>query len=200
MTLDLKKVLVATRNPNKFEEIKAYLAPYDIEVLSGNDVDLPEVQEIGTSFEDNAILKARATANALGIPSLSDDSGLCIKALGGQPGIFSARWAGREQNYMHAYKKIESELTAINAQDDRRATFVCCLVLCFPDNPEPLIFEGQVEGTITKGPRGASKFGYDPVFIPNGYKKTFAEMTAAEKQKISHRTEALKKFVTALLR
>jgi XTP/dITP diphosphohydrolase len=197
MSIKIDKLVLATRNKHKLEELKSYLAPHHIEVIA-LDTSVPDVKETGKSFEDNALLKAKAACKAMNLPALADDSGLCVWGIGGSPGVYSARWAGPEQDYEHAFNKIESELKQNESHTDRRASFICTLALCFPDQRTPMIFEGRIDGTIVTPPRGPIKFGYDPIFIPNGYKKTFAEMTAAEKQKISHRTQALRHFIAAV--
>lgn len=198
MAIKIEKLVLATRNQHKLVELKAYLEPYKIKVVSYNDITIPDVRETGESFEDNALLKACAIAKATGLPALADDSGLCVWGIGGRPGVYSSRWAGPQQDYDHAFKKIESELKHNDSHMDRRASFICSLALCFPDERTPLTFEGRVDGTLLNPGRGPMKFGYDPIFLPTGSKKTFAEMTAAEKQKISHRTQALKHFIAAV--
>lgn len=197
MAIKLEKLVLATRNQHKLQELKVYLQPYSIEVVLP-DASMPDVKETGESFEDNALLKAYSIAKATGLPALADDSGLCVWGIGGRPGVYSARWAGPKQDYEHAFKKIESELAHNGSHMDRRASFICSLALCFPEGQDPLTFEGRIDGTIINPPRGPMKFGYDPIFVPEGYKQTFAEMPAAEKQKISHRTQALKHFIAAV--
>lgn len=191
-----KDLVLATHNPHKLAELKAYLAPHGLQVVAP-DSTLPDVEETGTTFEANALLKAQAAVQFTSLPALADDSGLCVEALGGRPGLYSARWAGPDQDYPAAFRQIEAELAQQGPQVDRSAYFICVLALCFPDERPPRFFEGRIDGTIITLPRGLLTFGYDPIFVPNGYTQTFAEMPADEKQKISHRTRALQQFVAA---
>lgn len=195
--ISLSQLVLATHNPNKLAELQTYLQASAVDVIAP-DKNLPDVEETGSTFEANALLKARAVAQATGLPALADDSGLCVWALDGRPGIYSARWVGPGEDYSHAFQRIENELQELGDAADRSASFVCVLALCFPDERPPRIFEGRVDGTLVTPARGPMRFGYDPVFVPKGYTQTFAEMPTAEKQAISHRTRALEKFVAAI--
>ena len=188
-----KKLVLATHNPGKVREIGALLAPFGVEVVSAGDLGLPEPVEDGETFAANAEIKARAAAEASGLPALSDDSGLAVAALGGDPGIHSARWAGPDKDFTLAMRTVEDKLSG---QDDRRAHFVCALALCWPDGHLE-VFEGTVNGTLVWPPRGDKGFGYDPVFMGDGYAITFGEMEPAEKHRISHRADAFGKLVAA---
>lgn len=187
-----EKILFASRNAGKITEIKNMLKPLGIEVISAADAELPEVEETGTTFAENSLLKSRSAASTLGIPCIADDSGLCVDALDGAPGVYSARYApGRDFD-----KGMDKLLAAMEKSPDksRKAHFSCVVSLAYPDGKYKL-FEGRVDGVIAaeKMP-GKNGFGYDPLFIPDGYKCSFAQMTAEEKNKISHRGRAMKKF------
>ncbi|HEY8191803.1 MAG TPA: RdgB/HAM1 family non-canonical purine NTP pyrophosphatase [Alphaproteobacteria bacterium] len=184
-------LVLATHNKGKVIEIGALLAPFDVEVISAGDLNLPEPEETGATFIDNAKLKALAAAAASGLPALADDSGLSVNALGGAPGIFSARWAGPEKDFAMAMERVQRELAG---KPDRRAAFICALALAWPDGHTE-IFEGRIDGTITDAPRGSGGFGYDPIFIPLNRKETFGEMDPAQKQAMSHRAQAFAKLV-----
>ncbi len=197
MTLKLsrgQKIVLATSNLEKIKELKDLLAPYDIKAVTLAELGLKETEETGSSFVDNATLKARACAEATKLPALADDSGLSVRALGGQPGVFTARWAGPKKDYVHAMKKIEDELARMEGHPDRRASFVCCLALSSPEG-EVRTFEEKVDGELVWPIRGTNNMGFDPMFMPLGYRKTFGEMTLEEKQRISHRRQAFLKFV-----
>ena len=185
------KLVLATHNKGKVKEIAALLAPYDVDVVSAGDLDLPEPEETGATFIDNAKLKALAAATVSGLPALADDSGLSVNALDGAPGIYSARWAGPEKDFKIAMQRVQDEL---GDAADRGAAFVCALALAWPDGHTET-FEGTVEGTLIWPPRGERGFGYDPMFIPLNYNKTFAEMEPVAKQAISHRARAFEKLV-----
>lgn len=184
-------LLIASGNEGKVKEIQSLLAPYGKKVLSATSFGLQEPDETGISFIENAELKARYYSKMTNLPALADDSGLCVNALEGMPGIYSARWAGPLKDFAHAMDKIQAQLGDLN---DRTAYFVCALSLCWPDQVV-LNVEGKVEGHLTFPARGNLGFGYDPIFIPNGYTQTFGEMTAHDKEKISHRTDAFNKLV-----
>jgi len=169
------------------------IEPFGIAVVSASDLGLPEPEETGTTFAENAALKAHAAAADSGHPALADDSGLAVAALEGAPGIFSARWAGPSKDFTAAMARVERELEKTGA-DNRRAAFVCALCLADPDGRERA-FEGRIEGHLTWPPRGDKGFGYDPMFVAAGYEITFGEMEAAEKHKISHRARAFAKLV-----
>lgn len=186
----MKKLLIASHNQGKVDEIGRMIAPYAISVVSAAEAKLDEPEETGTTFAANAELKARHAMEHSGLPSLADDSGLCVEHLGGAPGVYSARWGGPNKDWPTAFSRIEKELGGKKPN----AHFMCVLCLCLPDGSSHF-FEGRIDGTLTFTPRGGQGFGYDPIFIPNGYTKTFAEMSAEEKNRISHRALAFKKFV-----
>jgi XTP/dITP diphosphohydrolase len=189
------KLVVASHNAGKVAEIETLLAPLRIEVFSAAALGLLEPEETGMSFADNALLKARAAAMASGLPALADDSGLEVEALGREPGIYSARWAGPARDFAMAMRNVEEKLKAIGAvtPDQRRAEFVCVLSLCLPDG-DHREFEGRVSGTLIWPPRGNKGFGYDPMFVPVGSGRTFGEMEPADKHRISHRAHAFRKL------
>jgi XTP/dITP diphosphohydrolase len=189
-------LVIASHNKGKVAEIAELLAPFGFAVKSAGDLGLPEPEETEDSFAGNAVLKARAAAEASGLAALADDSGLCVSALGDAPGIYSARWAGPKKDFSFAMARIERELNAKNATD-RSAKFVCALALALPGgNVE--IFEGAVEGSVVFPPRGGNGFGYDPIFIADGMAITFGEMEPAAKHAISHRARAFEKLVAWL--
>ena len=193
------RLVIASHNQGKVREIRALLAPFGIEPVAAGDLGLPEPEETGTTFAENALIKARASAEGSGIVALADDSGLCVDALGGEPGVHTADWAetphGRDWEL--AMRKVEDRLEALGSDVDRSARFVCTLALCWPDG-ETAPFEGRISGHLTWPPRGELGFGYDPVFVPEGHDQTFAELEPEEKHAISHRAEAFKKLVNAL--
>ncbi|MCP1230181.1 RdgB/HAM1 family non-canonical purine NTP pyrophosphatase [Acetobacter indonesiensis] len=188
------KLVLASHNKGKLAEFSTLLADFGITVLSAGDLDLPEPDETETTFAGNAALKAVAAAKATNLPALSDDSGLCVSALGGAPGIYSARWAGPDKDFPAAMARIHDGI----GPDERDAWFICVLCLAFPDGTTHL-FEGRVNGQITWPPRGEKGHGYDPIFTPEGETRTFAEMEEAEKNAISHRARAFKAFREACL-
>ena len=190
------RLVIASHNPGKLREIAALLTPYGVDVVSAGDLGLPEPEETGQSFAANAELKARAAARGSGLPALADDSGLAVAALDGAPGIYSARWAGPDKDFQIAMEKVEAELAAKGASD-RRAAFVCALTLAWPDGAEET-FEGRVEGHLVWPTRGTRGFGYDPMFVPEGYDIAFGEMDPAAKHAISHRARAFAKLVAAV--
>lgn len=189
----LKQLVVASHNPGKVREIAALLAPLGLAVQSAGDLDLPEPDETETTFAGNALLKARAAAAASGLPALADDSGLCVAALDGAPGIYSARWAGPDKDFTRAMQQVWEAVTA-SGNPDRRASFTCVLALAFPDGRDE-IFEGRVDGTLVWPPRGDRGFGYDPLFVPDGHTATFAEMDPGAKHAMSHRAHAFRQFL-----
>jgi XTP/dITP diphosphohydrolase len=193
------KLVVATHNPGKAREIADLLGPYGVEILPAGAHNLPEPEETGDSFAANAELKARAAAAASGLPALADDSGLCVDALGGEPGIYSARWAGPAKDFMVAMSEVEKKLTAKGATvvARRHAHFVSALTVAWPDGHSET-FEGRVDGTLVWPPRGAKGFGYDPMFVPDGLTQTFGEMDPAHKHVLSHRARAFRKLTDAL--
>lgn len=187
------RLVVASHNPGKVREIKELIGPFGIETLGAAELGLSEPDETGSTFADNAGLKAEAAAIASGLPSLSDDSGLCVDALNGDPGVYSARWAGPQKDFRLAMRRIE-ELLDAQGTPDKRAHFVCALALAAPGE-QTGIYEGRVFGALTFPPRGDRGFGYDPIFVPEGYRFTFGEMDPKEKHAISHRARAFAKFV-----
>ena len=191
------KLVIASHNPGKIREIAALLGPYGIEPISAGDLDLPEPEETGTTFVANAELKARIASDLSGLPALADDSGLCVDALGGDPGIFSARWAGESKDFDMAMRLVEDRLTE-EPDMPRAAHFVCALALAWPDGHVEW-FEGRVDGTLVWPPRGGNGFGYDAMFLPIGGEQTFGEMDAAAKHAISHRADAFRQLVAAVL-
>ena len=196
------KLVIATHNKGKLREIRALLAPFGIECLSAADLDLPEPEETGVTFADNADLKARAAADLSGLPALSDDSGLCVDALGGRPGVFTANWAEDaqgERDWMRGMTRVWEELEAAGPDASRDAHFVCALAIAWPNDGQCETFEGRVDGSLVWPPRGEKGFGYDPIFVANGYDITFGEMDPDEKHAISHRAEAFRKLVAALV-
>ena len=194
------KLVVASHNPGKIREIADLVEPYGLEVVSAADLALPEPEETETTFAGNARLKAVTAAKAAGLPALSDDSGLEVEALGGQPGVYSARWAGPEKDFNLAMKRVADELNVAGAwkEPGPRANFTCALCLAWPDG-EAHIFEGKVFGRLVWPPRGDRGFGYDPMFLPDGETLTFGEMDPADKHAISHRARAFALFVDACL-
>ena len=189
------RLVVASHNQGKVEEISALLAPFAIDAVSAGTLGLAEPEETGTSFEANAALKAKAAADASGLPAIADDSGLVIPALGGAPGIYSARWAGASKDFGFAMKRVHAEL----GDRDRSARFVAVLALAWPDGSLEL-FRGEAPGRLVWPPRGERGFGYDAMFVPLGGSQTFGEMEPAEKHKISHRAHAFAKLVEGCLR
>lgn len=185
-------IVLASHNPGKVREIMALLAPLGFEVKGAAALGLPEPEETGATFAENAVLKARAAASAAGLPALADDSGLVVFAIDGAPGIYSARWAGPDKNFGAAMERVRSELEARQARD-RAAKFVCALALAQPDGAVH-VFEGEVEGKLVFPPRGDKGFGYDPIFVADGMHETFGELAPAHKHAISHRARAFAKL------
>ncbi len=188
-------LVLATHNQGKLREIKELLADRQIEVLSAAALGLDEPEETETSFTGNARLKARAAAQATSLPALADDSGLVVEALNGDPGIYSARWAGPEKDFAMAMQLVEQKL-AESGSDDRRAHFICSLSLVWPEGFDVTV-EGRVDGTLVWPPRGSNGFGYDPMFIADGYDQTFGEMDPALKHAIGHRADAFDQLLRA---
>ena len=196
-----KTLVIATHNAGKLREISALLAPHGVECLSAGMLGLPEPAETGKTFAENALIKARAAAEASQIPALADDSGLCVAALNGRPGVYTADWAGRQwfegemgRDWYMAMGKVEGLLCELGPDVDRSAWFSCVLALAWPDG-DSAVYEGRVDGSLTWPPRGKLGSGYDPVFVPNGSTLTFAEIDAQEKHRISHRADAFAKLV-----
>ena len=201
------RVVIATHNPGKLREMRELLAPYGIETVAVSALNLSEPEETGTTFAANARIKAHAAAQASGLPAFADDSGLAVDALGGAPGIYSARWAGEAKDFGAAMRQVEAELQGQDATtaDKRRAHFVSALCVAWPD-AHVEEFEGVVTGTLVWPPRGDKGFGYDPIFMPDGFDRTFGEMTGEEKhglpprgQGLSHRARAFIQLAKACL-
>jgi XTP/dITP diphosphohydrolase len=201
------RLVIATHNPGKLAEMRELLAPFRIEAISAGEMGLDEPEETGTTFSENARIKACAAALASALPAFADDSGLVVEALGGAPGIHSARWAGPDRNFGRAMSEIEDKLQAARATtpESRKAHFVSALCLAWPDGHVEE-FEGRVDGTLVWPPRGDKGFGYDPIFLPDGYSRTFGEMTSEEKHGLpprglglSHRARAFRKLAEACL-
>lgn len=190
-------LVIASHNPGKVGEIADLLAPYRVRVVSAAARGLPEPEETGTTFAANARIKAAAAARAADAPALADDSGLAVAALGGRPGIRSARWAGPDKDFAVAMGRVEAELKKTGATD-RHAAFVCSLCLAWPDGAFE-VFEGRVEGKLVWPPRGTRGFGYDPMFVPAGFELTFGEMEPAAKHAVSHRARAFAKMIARVL-
>ena len=188
-------LVIASHNEGKVREIADLLALFGVETVSAGKLGLPEPEETGASFAENARLKAMAAARASGLAALADDSGLEVRTLAGEPGIHSARWRGAARDFGLAMERVHRELAAAGAKD-WSANFTCALALAAPDG-KCEVFEGKVFGTITWPPRGARGFGYDPVFVPEGYKQTFGEMEPSLKDSISHRARAFEKLMQA---
>ncbi|WP_296615191.1 RdgB/HAM1 family non-canonical purine NTP pyrophosphatase [Sphingomonas sp.] len=192
------KLVIASHNEGKVREIEALLGPYGIQPVSAKSLDLPEPEETGTTFVANAELKALQAADLSGLPALADDSGLCVEALNGDPGIFSARWAGPAKDFGLAMKLVEDNLAATGPDAVRDAHFVCALALAWPDGHVEW-FEGRVDGVLVWPPRGEHGFGYDPMFLPDGHDRTFGEMMPDEKTSLTHRAAAFRQLVDAVL-
>ncbi|MGP1352612.1 MAG: RdgB/HAM1 family non-canonical purine NTP pyrophosphatase [Parasphingopyxis sp.] len=198
------KLLIASHNAGKVGEIGELVRPHGMDVVSAAELDLPEPEETGTTFAENALIKAHAGAEGSGIVALADDSGLCVNALGGAPGVYTADWAeadtfegGPGRDWYMAMGKVEGKLAELGPETDRSAYFACTLALAWPDGHSE-VFEGRAPGSLTWPPRGTLGFGYDPVFVPEGRQKTFAEIDPAEKHAISHRADAFAKMMKAV--
>lgn len=191
------RLVVASHNPGKLREIAELVSGRGIEAVSAAELGLPEPEETGTSFAANAELKARAAATASRLPAMADDSGLAVHALGGEPGIYSARWAGPDRDFGAAMQKVEHLLTA-SSRADRSAHFICALCLAWPDGHVET-FEGRVHGTLVWPPRGDRGFGYDPMFLADGKTETFGEMDQTRKHAMSHRARAFAALVEGCL-
>jgi XTP/dITP diphosphohydrolase len=193
-----QSLVVASHNQGKVREIKDLLQPYGLGAIGAAEMNLPEPEETGSSFADNADLKAETAARAANLPALADDSGLAVAALYGQPGVYSARWAGPRKDFRIAMKRVEDEIRATGSRDSR-AYFVCALALAAPGEKTE-VFEGRAYGSLTFPPRGDKGFGYDPIFVPEGHRFTFGEMDPEAKHRISHRAKAFEKFVAGAIR
>lgn len=189
----MKEIIFASHNQGKIKEVRQLLSPLGVKVLSSDDIDLPDVEETGVTFEENAALKALSIAKLKNVPCLADDSGLCVDALGGRPGVYSARYAPN-RDFKKAMQKLLAEMLE-SKSTNRDAHFSCVLVLGYP-NGQYAAFEGRVDGKIEFEPKGESGFGFDPVFTPLGYDQTFGQLGSEVKNKISHRSRALEKFVS----
>ena len=194
------KLVVASHNEGKVKELRALLEPYGMVLQSAKELDLPEPEETGTTFFFNAELKSRSAADLSGFPALADDSGICVEALNGDPGVYTANWAETEtgRDWGVAMGKVEDALSLVGPDASRSAYFACVLSVAWPDGHIEN-FEGRVDGTLVWPPRGTKGFGYDPMFVPNGYDQTFGEMDPAVKHRISHRAAAFEKLVATLL-
>ncbi len=191
------KLVIASHNAGKVREMIELMAPFGVTVRTAEALGLPEPEETGTTFRANAELKARASASAAGLPAFADDSGLVVPALNGDPGIYSARWAGAARDFGAAMTLVEEALKKGGTRPEGAgAYFISALCLSWPDGHLEN-FEGKVHGTLIFPPRGENGFGYDPIFVPNGYQMTFAEMPAQEKHGLSHRARAFEKLVAA---
>ncbi len=190
------RLLVATHNAGKLAEMRALLAPYGVEVVGAAEAGLAEPIETEDNFVGNARIKARAAVTATGLPALADDSGICVDALNGAPGVYTADWAetGQGRDFGLAMKRTWDELEAVKAPEPRRAQFRCTLVLMWPDGHDE-VFEGVLPGRVVWPPRGAEGHGYDPIFMPDGHQRTLGEMSAAEKNSLSHRALAVARMI-----
>lgn len=198
------KLVVASHNQGKLREISALLTPFGIEAISAAALGLPEPEETGTTFAENALIKAHSAAQGSGLPAIADDSGLCVAALGGAPGVYTANWAERQpyegepgRDWYMAMGKVEGKLAELGPETSRNSYFACTLAVAWPDGHAE-VFEGRVSGALTWPPRGKLGFGYDPVFVPEGRDQTFAEIDPEEKHSISHRADAFRKLSKAL--
>lgn len=192
------RVVIATHNAGKLREMHDLLAPYGVEAVSAGALGLPEPVENGTMFSENAAIKARAAAAATRLPAIADDSGICVDALDGAPGIFTADWCGTPRDYQTGMNRVRDELIRRNEPaTGARAHFVSCIVVAWPDGHED-VFEGRVFGSLAFPPRGGNGFGYDPCFVPDGESQTFGEMTPEGKKRHSHRARAVEKLVRTL--
>ena len=200
------RLVVASHNPGKLWELQQLLAPHGVDAVSAGELGLEEPEETETTFGGNALLKARAAALAANLPAFADDSGLCVEALDGAPGVYSARWGGPERDFAAAMARVERELLERGAKPPFKAHFLCALAVVWPDG-HAQEFEGRVDGVLVFPPRGNKGFGYDPIFLPDGLDKTFGEMMSAEKhampsdgsRALSHRARAFQALAKAML-
>lgn len=196
-----ERLVIATHNPGKLREIAMLMEPLGIGCVGAAELGLPEPEEIGVTFADNADLKAREAADLSGLPALADDSGLCVDALHGSPGIFSARWAEDEdgnRDWMRAMERVWHDTEAAGPEAGHDAHFMCALAIAWPNDGQAETFEGRVDGTLVWPPRGDRGFGYDPMFMPASGDQTFGELDPQLKHRISHRSAAFRKLVEAL--
>ncbi len=192
------RLAIASHNAGKVRELQAMLGRYGAELASAAELNIPEPEETGASFLENAELKARHAAICAGLPALADDSGLVVAALDGAPGIYSARWGGPAKDFQAAMRRVEESLTVARGHaEGAEAYFACALSFCWPDG-QIISVEGRVHGTLTFPPRGEKGFGYDPIFQPRGHSLTFGEMDAEAKEAISHRADAFRQLVAAV--
>ena len=195
--IDNEKIIIASHNEGKVSEIKDLLKNYNLNIISSSELGIDEPEENGSSFEENALIKSSTTSKLSKTVSISDDSGLCVNSLNGDPGIYSARWAGPDKDFLYAANEINKSLIEKESKD-LSAYFICVLAVSWPDG-DYKTFKGRVDGTLTFPPRGNNGFGYDPIFIPKGHEKTFGEMEAKYKHSISHRNKAFELFSKELL-
>jgi XTP/dITP diphosphohydrolase len=191
------RLVVASHNPGKVREIADLIAPWNLQAISVGELGLPEPDETEPTFVGNALLKARAAAAGARLPALADDSGLCVDALDGAPGIYSARWAGPSKDFSLAMEEVHRRMRA-SGRPSRSAWFICALAIAWPDGVEAS-FEGRIDGELVWPPRGSRGFGYDPMFVPEGHSLTFGEMEPQAKHAMSHRARAFRQFVEACL-
>ncbi len=191
------RLVVASHNAGKVREIADLIAPWSLEAISAGQLGLPEPDETEPTFIGNALLKARAAAHGAQLPALADDSGLCVEALDGAPGIYSARWAGPTKDFSLAMEDVNRRMQA-SGRSSRAAWYICALAIAWPDGVEAS-FEGRIDGTLVWPPRGTRGFGYDPMFVPEGHSLTFGEMEPGAKHAMSHRARAFRQFVEACL-
>ena len=195
--IDNEKIIIASHNEGKVSEIKDLLKNYNLNIISSSELGIDEPVENGSSFEENALIKSSTTSKLSKTISISDDSGLCVNSLNGDPGIYSARWAGPDKDFLYAANKINKSLIEKESKD-LSAYFICVLAVSWPDG-DYKTFKGRVDGTLTFPPRGNNGFGYDPIFIPKGYESTFGEMEPKYKHSISHRNKAFELLSKELL-
>ena len=195
--IDNEKIIIASHNEGKVSEIKDLLKNYNLNIISSSELGIDEPEENGSSFEENALIKSTTTSKLSKIVSISDDSGLCVNSLNGDPGIYSARWAGPDKDFLYAANEINKSLIEKESKD-LSAYFICVLAVSWPDG-DYKTFKGRVDGTLTFPPRGNNGFGYDPIFIPKGHESTFGEMEPKYKHSISHRNKAFELFSKELL-
>ena len=195
--IDNEKIIIASHNEGKVSEIKDLLKNYNLNIISSSELGIDEPEENGSSFEENALIKSSTTSKLSKTISISDDSGLCVNSLNGDPGIYSARWAGPNKDFLYAANKINKSLIEKESKD-LSAYFICVLAVSWPDG-DYKTFKGRVDGTLTFPPRGNNGFGYDPIFIPKGYESTFGEMEPKYKHSISHRNKAFELLSKELL-
>jgi XTP/dITP diphosphohydrolase len=195
-----ERLIVATHNPGKLREFAGLFLPFGIATVAAGDLGLPEPAETGSTFVENALIKATAAAKGAGLPALADDSGVAVDALGGAPGVRSADWAGPEKDFGKAMRRVEDDLRAVGATSpaERTARFIAVLCLAFPDGSHAS-WLGEIDGTVVWPPRGTGGFGYDPMFVPDGYSETFGELPAEVKQELSHRAAAFRRFAAERL-